>query len=947
MNERSSHRSIPLPPAGSSVSSKGGAGGSSAPRSRPVANDGQQTVISNRVPAPSPVLSRGEAPLDSGGLLEGEQLGQFLLEKFVGGGGMGVVFRALDTTLNREVAVKVLSRDQSTDDETLRRFRNEAQSAARLNHENIAHVHYVGEDRGLHYIVFEFIEGVNIRDLVEQKGPLPLEESLSYTYQIALALEHASSRAVIHRDIKPSNVLIAMDGKAKLVDMGLARLNQVAHTDDLTASGVTLGTFDYISPEQARDPRSADVRSDLYSLGCSFFYMLTGRPPFPEGTVLQKLLQHQGDHPPDPRSVRPELPSDVTHIVSRLLAKNPAQRYQQPGELIDELAALGEKLGMQLSSSSSRTMLTLPTAASPMGRWQHHLPWVVPLAALFLIVTGLDLYWSSGQRELAGPPAVRTPPTKPVPPPVSLPASNGGNRAETPKSIEADPTSPVDSRVTPPGETLGPPPPDLSGAEDEQSAATAPFDASRPLLNNLFGLDLELWKARVAQAAEEARQTPPTNDPQATLEATAGPLTTPVANPPAAAAPAENLLIVSDTPGPRTFSSLYAACGEAKSGDTIELRFDGQRVERPVTITNIKLTIRAGQQHRPVVVFRPEPDQVPLKYPPTMLTVAGGQLHVAGVQFEFTVPRDLPTDWALVETRRAELVHFTGCGLTIRNASFGQAAYHSGVAFFDVKAPPGTGGMTMENELAVEEQVGTIHLQDCVARGEAVFLRDNELQPVRLIWDNGLLATSERLVVAHGGSSQPRQAGQIQIQLRHVTAMIQGGLALLSNSRDAPYQLLAEINCDDCILVSKAKSPLVEQRGSDSADAYLARLQWSGRRDYFDGFEVFWEVTGSAGGAGSKRMRFDDWQDFWRGQSRQQVSGGGAVVWQALPDANRPFHTHLPADYALDATAAGNAAVGGGGEGLDAGCRLKLLPALFVGDESPATLPNATGADSP
>lgn len=191
----------------------------------------------------------------------------------------------------------------------------------------------MGEDRGLHYIVFEFIEGVNIRDLVEQRGPLPLEESLSYTYQIALALEHASSRAVIHRDIKPSNVLIAMDGKAKLVDMGLARLNQVAHTDDLTASGVTLGTFDYISPEQARDPHHADVRSDLYSLGCSFFYMLTGRPPFPEGTVLQKLLQHQGDHPPDPRGVRPELPGEVTHIVSRLLAKNPAQRLSAAGRI--------------------------------------------------------------------------------------------------------------------------------------------------------------------------------------------------------------------------------------------------------------------------------------------------------------------------------------------------------------------------------------------------------------------------------------------------------------------------------------------------------------------------------------------------------------------------------------------------------------------------------------
>ena len=126
------------------------------------------------------MLNRTAPPLESASLLEGERLGQFVLQKFIGGGGMGVVFRALDTTLNREVAVKVLSRDQSADEEALRRFRNEAQSAARLDHENIARVYYVGEDRGVHYIVFEFIEGINLRDRVEQNGPLPLAEAVSY-----------------------------------------------------------------------------------------------------------------------------------------------------------------------------------------------------------------------------------------------------------------------------------------------------------------------------------------------------------------------------------------------------------------------------------------------------------------------------------------------------------------------------------------------------------------------------------------------------------------------------------------------------------------------------------------------------------------------------------------------------------------------------------------------
>ncbi len=281
--------------------------------------------------------------------LLGTRLDHFQLEEIIGGGGMGVVFRALDTKLNRTVAIKILAREQAGDDETLKRFRNEAQSAARLDHQNIARVYYVGDDRGLNYIAFEHIEGVNIRDLVDRKGPLPLADVISYTLQVAEALEHASSRSIVHRDIKPSNVLITPRGRAKLVDMGLARLHQVEPTDDLTASGVTLGTFDYISPEQARDPRSADVRSDIYSLGCTVYFMLTGRPPFPEGTVLQKLLQHQGDTPPDPRDFNPQLSDDVARIVRKCLAKDPRRRYQKPQGLIEELPRFLGGQGIRLT----------------------------------------------------------------------------------------------------------------------------------------------------------------------------------------------------------------------------------------------------------------------------------------------------------------------------------------------------------------------------------------------------------------------------------------------------------------------------------------------------------------------------------------------------------------------------------------------------------------------
>jgi len=176
---------------------------------------------------------------------------------------------------------------------------------------------------------------------------------------------HAAERGVVHRDIKPSNIIVTPLGRAKLVDMGLARrFERDGHDQGLTQSGMTLGTFDYISPEQARDPRDVDVRSDLYSLGCTLFHMLTGRPPFPDGTVLQKLLQHQEEPPPEIRALNPEVPPDLATILAKLLAKDRDRRYQTPEQLVGDLLTVAGTLGLRSLSPEGLVWMTAASSAA-------------------------------------------------------------------------------------------------------------------------------------------------------------------------------------------------------------------------------------------------------------------------------------------------------------------------------------------------------------------------------------------------------------------------------------------------------------------------------------------------------------------------------------------------------------------------------------------------------
>jgi serine/threonine protein kinase len=320
------------------------------PEAAPVgAMDNAPTIISRPPPRPA----RPEEAF--GNSLCGRRLAHFELLEPIGVGGMAAVIRARDTQLDRLVALKILPPDMAVDTENVQRFNQEARAAAKLDHENIARVFFCGEDQSLHFIAFEFVEGDNLRDILARRERLPVDEAIHYVQQVASGLAHSAERGVVHRDIKPSNIIISANRRAKLVDMGLARSLERKDEQALTQSGVTLGSFDYISPEQALEPREADARSDIYSLGCTFYHMLTGRPPVPEGTAAKKLHHHQNVIPADPQELLPEIPDEVGAIVMRMMAKDPEDRFQRPEELVQQLSELAQKY--QFSGTTSDTVI--------------------------------------------------------------------------------------------------------------------------------------------------------------------------------------------------------------------------------------------------------------------------------------------------------------------------------------------------------------------------------------------------------------------------------------------------------------------------------------------------------------------------------------------------------------------------------------------------------------
>jgi eukaryotic-like serine/threonine-protein kinase len=275
-----------------------------------------------------------EATTGAPGALTGTVLsGRYRLDQKLGSGGMSTVYLARDETLERWVAAKVLHREISDQPDQIERFRREARAVAQVSHPNVVAVIDAGEDGGRPYIVFEYVEGVTLKQRIEEAGRLPLDEAAAYAIEVGRGLGAAHSRMLVHRDVKPQNVLIDPEGRAKVTDFGIARSLE---SDGLTATGRVLGTTDYVSPEQAMG-REVDARSDIYSLGVLLWEMLVGEPPFKAETLVGVAMKHVNDPMPDVQRRRREVSSALAAVVERATEKEPKKRYPEMGAMLGDL----------------------------------------------------------------------------------------------------------------------------------------------------------------------------------------------------------------------------------------------------------------------------------------------------------------------------------------------------------------------------------------------------------------------------------------------------------------------------------------------------------------------------------------------------------------------------------------------------------------------------------
>jgi serine/threonine-protein kinase len=388
--------------------------------------------MDNPVLSPSPGSA---SPLSGSSDLTGQTVDDFKVLRRLGLGGMGQVYLAEQISLRRKVALKVLKPELAANEISLKRFESEALNVAQANHANIVQVYAIGLWNGLRYMALEYVEGLNLREYLAKKGSPPAPLALSIMRQVAGALVEAAEHSIVHRDIKPENILLTRKGQVKVADFGLARCfagDQQAV--NLTQSGVTMGTPLYMSPEQVQG-HATDSRTDIYSFGITCYHMMAGEPPFRGDTPFEVALQHVQTEPKSLAEIRPDLPPGLCAIIHKMMAKEPANRYQTARDLLQDVVRLRNSLTGALKSTTGsislvatevEPLVALEGETSQIPRKWHWLSWAVAASILLALLGGAVLGYFRNRPPVAS--ASAQPPTKDAL--ASLPKPNSNSALE-------------------------------------------------------------------------------------------------------------------------------------------------------------------------------------------------------------------------------------------------------------------------------------------------------------------------------------------------------------------------------------------------------------------------------------------------------------------------------------------------------------------------------------
>ncbi len=660
------------------------------------------------------------------------RLGKYIVVDAIATGGMGTIFRAHDPETGRDFALKMLTPEMAAKPAMRERFRREAGHAASLHHENIVKSYELFEHNGKFFIPMEFVDGIDLAHHIEAHTRLDPEETREIMIQACRALKHAHDHGIVHRDIKPSNFLLSnKSGRliVKLTDFGLAR--DPDREAQLTTEGTTVGTVNYISPEQARDSGSADIRSDLYSLGCTWYHMLAGQPPFPDGGIAARIVKHLEEEPPDVRQFNPRVSKALVTMLNKLLAKKPRDRYQTPAELLNDLHSLtAMKLRDDEGPATTRRAATKrkskgkrrgeDTVANKSDTIVMRLPRRLLWIGILLIVGALLLgavilvvawKWPHG-----------TSPDNPAAPPDRV----GRNGPVAPPNN--DPRIKPDAVVRP-------------GPDGKPAPLPSLLPPKAP------PIEVAALRERLDTAFPKVEST--NNDPLR-IQRTAGGATT-------------------------AFTTLADAL--AKSAPerpvTIEIQDNGPLFWSTTLLRGRDVTLCAAKGYRPLIVWDVEKTMQErgktLGKPLTFLMVEGGRLLMEGV--------DVVLQWPDKFQDPLTLVQATNADFSARHCTFSLSGQHSHP-------------VVVTRFVANKAEPRRCHFTDCVLRGNSLQALDLNAPGGLVLFENCIVAGGDfPLFQVRGGSEQPPTVYAVRLDAgRRIVAV---ALARRSAGRQQPVAELA------------------------------------------------------------------------------------------------------------------------------------------------------------